>query len=635
MVLRYWGGPAVHAEDFAHLVDEKLNGIRAAALAAAARDRGWRALPFRGERALVREQLALGRPVIALLEVRPRRRHYVVILAWGLNGVLLHDPATAPFRVMPEDDLLGAWRATERWALLVLPAGDPGGPASAEAASSGASVAETGGDPCGSLVRQAVAEAREGHLEQAEPRLAAAGLLCPGSAAPLRELAGIRFRQEQWSEAAVLAQRAARLDPHDEHVWRLLATSRFLNDDPHGALRAWNRVGEPHLDLVRIDGLSRIRYETVADRLDLAARSLLTPDALARARRRLAEIPAVTRFRLGYEPFPDGRAQVRAVLQERPLLPKSRVSLAQAALQALTERSVEVLIASPTGGGELWTGGWRFWANRPAAWVSLSTPSWFGLPVTLELDLLWEEQAFDAADARTAPAEPLEREERRRAAIAVSDWLTHGLKWELGGAVDEWDDRGTHASLLGAVEIRALGDRVALRAEAAGWLAPTGGDDFGSWSARTAWHVVRRKGRPILTARAGLHGTSDAAPLSLWPGAGTGHGRPFLLRAHPLLDDGVVSGAAFGRTLLQGTLETEPLAFEVGPAQVGIAGFADWARAGRGRDGATTRWLCDAGVGLRLRLPGKKGAFRVDAAHGLSDDEGLVVSAGWLAQWPE
>jgi len=36
------------------------------------------------------------------------------------------------------------------------------------------------------------------------------------------------------------------------------------------------------------------------------------------------------------------------------------------------------------------------------------------------------------------------------------------------------------------------------------------------------------------------------APLALWPGAGTGQGREGLLRAHPLIDDGVIHDAVFG-----------------------------------------------------------------------------------------
>ena len=51
-------------------------------------------------------------------------------------------------------------------------------------------------------------------------------------------------------------------------------------------------------------------------------------------------------------------------------------------------------------------------------------------------------------------------------------------------------------------------------------------------------------------ARAGSH-----APLALWPGAGTGQGRDVLLRAHPLLDHGIVRSGVLGQQVIHGGVE--------------------------------------------------------------------------------
>jgi hypothetical protein len=128
---------------------------------------------------------------------------------------------------------------------------------------------------------------------------------------------------------------------------------------------------------------------------------------------------------------------------------------------------------------------------------------------------------------------------------------------------------------------------------------------------------------------------SAAAPLGYWPGAGLGHARRPLLRAHPLLDDGVVSGPAFGRKLLRGGVEVEVRLVALGPVRVGAAGFVDWARAwdGPSAPGAGPSFT-DAGGGLRLRLPGSLPALRLDAATSL-DEGGLTLSAGWQLPWPQ
>jgi hypothetical protein len=160
--------------------------------------------------------------------------------------------------------------------------------------------------------------ARQGDTAEAELDFLAAQSLCPTSAAPLRERAGLRFHAEDWSGASRLAERALALDPGDVHARRLLAGSRFLAGDVDGALRAWNHLSEPRADLTRIDGLTRIRYSAVAGQIDLPPGRLLTPKAYRQARRRLAEMPAQLESRLSVKPMPEGTAQVNVTLLERP-----------------------------------------------------------------------------------------------------------------------------------------------------------------------------------------------------------------------------------------------------------------------------------------------------------------------------
>jgi hypothetical protein len=45
----------------------------------------------------------------------------VVLVAWRGDVIILHDPARAPFQVVPAREFDRAWAATGRWSLLVLP----------------------------------------------------------------------------------------------------------------------------------------------------------------------------------------------------------------------------------------------------------------------------------------------------------------------------------------------------------------------------------------------------------------------------------------------------------------------------------------------------------------------------------
>jgi outer membrane protein assembly factor BamA len=124
---------------------------------------------------------------------------------------------------------------------------------------------------------------------------------------------------------------------------------------------------------------------------------------------------------------------------------------------------------------------------------------------------------------------------------------------------------------------------------------------------------------------------SDSAPRDLWPGADTGQARAYLLRAHPLLVNGVVDGEAFGKRLVHGTTELRVPFGPAGAVRLAGSAFIDTARAWEGP--RSHRVLCDAGIGLRLLL-GREGTLRLDVAHGLSDGA-RALSVGWERPWPQ
>jgi hypothetical protein len=104
------------------------------------------------------------------------------------------------------------------------------------------------------------------------------------------------------------------------------------------------------------------------------------------------------------------------------------------------------------------------------------------------------------------------------------------------------------------------------------------------------------------------------------------------LRAHPLIAEGVIDGPAFGRKLLALSLETERWLERPRIAHVGLAVFADLVKsAGRlpGTQGQPGQ--IDAGVGLRVRVPGQEGTLRLDYGRGLRDRH-QAITIGWLIE---
>jgi hypothetical protein len=615
MVMRYWAAGFVHADAFAHLVDPQAGGIRGDDLLRALHEQGWQATSFKGDEAAVVRHLVEGRPIIALLEDRPDRFHYVVVVGWSGGRVIAHDPARAPFRVYRQGAFLNAWSKSGFWTLLTMPGAagitTPGTPTMVPA------VAGSGGGPCESMVTEGVRLAGVGDAEQARGLLELAVETCPADAAPRRELAGMHVLHREWDKAAARAREALERDPADAHAARILGTSLFLENDFDGALGAWNLVGEPTIDLINIIGLERIRYEVIATLLGLQPRDLLTPDGLRRARRRLEELPGANLTGVAYVPRDGGRANVEAVLVERPLVPTGLVPIGLLAARSLIDREVRFTVASPTGGGEALEASWRWWVRRPRVSVSFSTPSPVrALGTVWRLEAFYDRQSyFDRVDVE---------EVRRGASFGVTDWLSDRWRWELGIGLDRWRDVGASVGSSAALARHSTDDRWA--ATLRGSLL-AGAVDTGTVSLRVDWRSETRREGAVWHARAGLDAAGDDAPYALWPGAGTGHARDVLLRAHPLLEDGVTRSGVFGRRLAHGGVELRHWIRPTSrPWRIAPAMFVDVARAGRTASGFDDRLHVDAGVGLLLGVPG--GAVRIDVGWGLRDGT-MALSAGW------
>jgi predicted double-glycine peptidase len=637
MVLRYWGERQVYPEDFAALVNRSASGIRTDVLTSDVKRRGWQALPVNADRsssgAWMRDQLDRGRPIIALVEVRPNRYHYVVIVAWTSEHVIVHDPARAPFRVLSRPAFDQMWAQAGRWALLLLPPERRPFERQAPSASVTTDLSASAG-PCAPLVQEMVELSRAGDVGGAEAGLVAALRLCPQHSVAWRELAGVRFLQSRWAEASELAEHAALLDPTDEQGWNLLATSRFLNGEPDAALEAWNRVGRPSVDRVRVEGARRTRRPALAAFVNLPPRTLLTAEILHRAERRLRELPSAAVTSLRYRPVEGGFAEVEAAIVERPTVPRGIVPIVAIASRAWLQRELPLELAAPTGSGELWTAAWRWWEARPRFAFALAMPAPSGLPGVAKVEAIWERQSYAIPNGVEGPrTTTIYRDERRRTALSLADWATSNLRWEAGAAFDRWAD-GSHISIDGALDARLAHDRVSIGVDTAAWMPIGSGKRLFQAGLSSAWRSTPGVGRHSWLVSIGLAATSGAAPFDLWPGAGTGDARPPLLRAHPLLDNGVVNGKVFGRWLSHGTVEYQhPLLGGRGEA-MRIAAFADAARAWRLIDGGGSSPLhTDVGAGVRVVLPGNSGTTRVDVARGLRDGR-VVVSAGWQAPWP-
>jgi len=614
MVLRYYGARGVMAEEFSALVEPKAGGIRVRRLVDAVVSRGWRAVALQGSATSVREQLDKGQPVIALISVGHNRFHYVVITGWTDREVVAHDPAVAPDRTYSIEQFENAWAGSDRTIVVITPTARP---SIAESSGDGRSEAHTAPSLCDSIVEQAVERAHAGDAAAAEQHLRDAADACPNSSSPLRELAGLRLTQSRFQEAVTFAEHAVELDAADAEAWRVLGASAYLDHRPDVALNAWNHVGEPRLDLVRVEGLDRSHYSAVAQMIDLRHGAVITNDDVDLARRRIGGLPASAVVRVDVEPRGQGTAEIDVAVVERPTFPRSLPEAALVAVRAGVDREVGLAANNLTGFGDSLSFSYRWWHRRPETTVSFAAPGLFGTHAIWRIDASWATQPY-------ADGGPTIEEHRRRAALAVGGWGSPHIRWELSSGIDRWESHGAFAFAGGLLAYRSRDDTRGIQATASAW----GGEasfgvaelaaDYASTADAIGWRLV---------ANLGVAAATTHAVMDVWPGAGTGHAREAFLRAHPLLDDGVITGGAFGRGLEHATLELQRWPRSARLWNIGVAGFVDAAAAHHRLTTTSRGQFADIGAGLRFRTAWLPGTLRIDFAHGLSD-RASAVSVG-------
>lgn len=585
MVMRYWGTSNARPEDFAPLIDPAQDGIVTTALVADLQRRGWQAFPLRGsldDDALLRQHLSRGRPVIALIEDRPGRFHYVVLTALDESRVSFHDPAVAPSQTMPRAEFARRWHAANFWTLLLLPG-------------------------TGTGTRTEPTEPME-PVEPMEPIAAAVATLLRAGDTP---------------EALRIATEATAANPASAVAWDALATTLFVMDREVEALEAWNRAGRPDVDTVQIAGLSRTRFRAVEGLIGLRPGDRLTASALGRARRRLALLPSAVSSRVGYAPLADGRVQVDAAIAERSRRPGAS-ELLIAAAKAPFSRDVQLAFTNIVGGGERVTGLWRFREGFERIEAAVESPA------PLPLGAVWKLSGYDARE--TYSMRGVTSESRwQRGGFQAADWISPAIGWTIGAGLERWPaDRGRDGKLYLAGRARlSAGARFDAHVTAEGWIGGAGATRLRALARGTAGVLGGR-----LVGSAGTEGVHGRAPVFLWPGASDGNLRAPLLRGHPLVQHGTVNvddGQILGRRLLHGTLEWMRPVARLAIATVEAAVFTDAARGWQLLDSRPFNYQIDAGAGLRIRAPGAGPIFRLDIARGLRDGRWALTAGTMVA----
>ena len=257
-------------------------------------------------------------------------------------------------------------------------------------------------------------------------------------------------------------------------------------------------------------------------------KQLLSADAIRLAQKRVRDVPAVATARVSYHPTEEGRAQIDASVLERDRAPLTYPAWLGIGAGALANREATVAFTNVSGGGDAITATWRWWQHRPMIGAAYAAPGPGGI---WTIDASSETQTFGTAALE---------ETRTQAGVDVRNWIGQRARVAGGSGIERWTDRGRYASFTGAIEFWPLVDRLALEGRVTSWRG--GGDPFATAAATARFRSRVASTGTVWLFDAGYRAATESSPASAWPGADTGHARDVLLRAHPLLDEGIITG---------------------------------------------------------------------------------------------
>jgi hypothetical protein len=501
-------------------------------------------------------------------------------------------------------------------------------------------------DPVETVLRDAVALAEEGQLEGAEAILVPALDRCPHHPRLLGALAGIRFRQGRLADAEALAARLVRVDPGSVYGWDFLATTRYLQDDTRGALRAWSHGSERVVrDLeVRVlghDGPREVVTGPDPARLTgLVEGRPLTLGRLVRGERRLVALPAAARARLEYRAQPGEGVSVNGTVVLRPNHPFTNPDLVAHAFRLLGRR-VHMVAADPFGRLEQWDLSGTVEGSLHGGGVALShtAPGGFGV---------WRWVADHEVGRYGRPGlDGSFREERTTVAWSHADWFTAALKGTAHARIDVRPGRGTFAGGGLAWALLPPSARSTLGAEGTGWVRLLGAGDpaqnprqesrYGRFEVRGSFHTPdpeRHATRTGLGVQGGFAAVSRGIAPDLLPRIGAGGNVSLLMRARSDLDgDGVVRPLFPGTAWAHVGVELVRPVGSVGPVAIGVAAFADGVKVlspdRRTADPPARRGAVHLGTGMRARIPWTDGWLRLDWGFDPAD-RASTFSAAWV-----
>jgi tetratricopeptide (TPR) repeat protein len=452
------------------------------------------------------------------------------------------------------------------------------------------------------------------------------------------ELAGVAYKQKNYTEAAGYLRKALRLDPQDAYANDFLATIYFLQGNYEAALKYWNRVEKPRVGHLGVEPPLRVEPTLLDHALAFSAASVLHLDDLVTTEARLDNLEIFPSYRFELDALPEGDFDVALHASERNGWGNTRLEGLLRFFRGAPYQEVHPEYFNLGGRAINVVSLMRWDAQKRRLWASLSGPGVFGR----EGDLKWRyrlgidlrNENWELRQSFTGPAPVLAALNLRREGFnaGVTRLVGPRLRWSLGAELSHRDYRDVLVGTVLTPQLMAKGYELkqASQIDYELWRMPehrfivsssVGLETGRIWSTparsyaqlqgavQSRWLPRARDDDYETQWRLRAGGTVGQLPFDELFMLGLERDNNLPLRAHIGTRDGRKGSAPLGSNYVLSNLETDKNIYSNGLVKFKLGPFVDIGKITGVRALGSNGWLVDAGVQAKVSVLGVGIAF--------------------------
>src|ERR1700730_4528043 len=485
-------------------------------------------------------------------------------------------------------------------------------------------------EPAGLLLYRGLALAHLQRWEEAKAAFAAGQALAPGDPRFLIELAGIAYREKQFSAAKRDLRRALAMNPKDDYANSFLASIYFQEGNLEAALKYWNRTGKPKLEDLTFETALKLR-PLVVDRAFRFARGgewqrepYLTTEAQLRA---LDLYPGML-FEL--KVHDDGSFDLGFHAAERNGLGSSKWEGLVRLLRDAPYQGVDPEFYNLGRAGVNWVSTYRWDDEKRRVFTEVAAPVFENPAVRFRVYFDGRNENWNITHT-FAPGSPsvARLNVAKAAAGAEMRFIENGRwEWKAGVEYSYREFRNVFGISAAAAPFFTDGSAIALRSNVQRWLVrlperrftlnSSGSGQFGTFFRNPLGRYGRLEGTLAARGLPRARGDDYETQMSLRGGRTIGdvpfdelftlgfdRDTPLWLRGHPGLQDGEKGDAPLGRNYVLVNAETDKIIYRNGIFTLKAGPFVD---TGKTYDPSaffgSPKWLWDTGAQAKIRVLG-------------------------------